>query len=98
MVLSFLGCVYGLSDERVKAEQLLEQLREMSIRRYVGWFQIGLVHAGMGDNDRAFEWLERAYKEREGVLIFARQFAKLVPSLSTDPRLMDLIRRIGLPE
>ena len=98
VVLSLLGCVYGLSDERMKAEQLLEQLREMSTRRYVGWFQIGLVYAGMGDNDRAFEWLERAYKEREGVLIFARQFAKLVPSLSTDPRLMDLIRRIGLPE
>ena len=97
-VLSFLGCVHGMLGERDRAQQVLEQLQEMSERRYVGWFQIALVYAGMGDNDRAFEWLVRAYNEREGILIFLRAIAKLLPNLNADQRLPDLMRRIGLLE
>jgi hypothetical protein len=55
-----------------------------------------VVHVGLGANDKAFEYLERAYEERSGSLIYLKVEPILDP-LRSDPRFQDLVRRVGLP-
>ncbi len=62
-----------------------------------GWraFFIVLVYAGLGEKDRAFEWLERAYGDRSGSVRYLKIEPRLDP-LRSDARCQELIRRVGL--
>ncbi len=64
---------------------------------HVGGYQIAEVHAWRGERHRAFEWLERCYRERDGGLVLAR-FDPLLRDLRGDARYRDLLRRMKLPE
>jgi len=66
--------------------------------QYVLRCYLAMVHAGMGEMDRAFESFEQAYQQRDGILVLLKHIARFIPGLSADPRLADLLRRIGLPE
>ncbi len=55
---------------------------------------MAVVHAGLGDRGRAFEWLERAYREREGILI-PLNVDPFFDGLRDDPRFTELVRRVG---
>jgi tetratricopeptide (TPR) repeat protein len=54
------------------------------------------AYAEIGDRDRAFEWLEKAYDERTSLLVFLKTIP-MFASLRDDARFADLVRRIGLP-
>ena len=96
--LCYLGCLYGLTGEQQKARQVLEQLQDFSKTRHVLALYSALIYAALGEMDRAFEWLEKSYAQREAMLVYLKHTAALIPGLSADPRLTDLLRRIGLPE
>jgi hypothetical protein len=49
----------------------------------------------LGDKDRAFGWLDKAYEERSYLMAFLRVIP-LADPLRSDPRFDDLVRRIGL--
>ncbi len=92
-----LGHGYAAAGRKQDAEQILIELEELSRKRYVDPFQVALVCVGLGDKDRAFEWLRRASDERSGFLaIYLRSFPWLDP-LRSDPRYADLARRINAP-
>jgi len=97
-VLVNLGCLYGIVGERDKAQQVLNELQELSASQYLLPYSIALVYAGLGEVDRAFEWLEKSYEQREGLLLAFKHTASRIPGFSSDPRLADLLRRIGLPK
>lgn len=61
-------------------------------------YQIAEVYAARGDADRAFEWLDRAYEQRDGALPADVKVSRLLDGLRRDPRYGALLRRIGLPE
>lgn len=60
-------------------------------------FQIAGVHAYRGEADSAFEWLERAYEQRDGGLadIKSDRFLRV---LADDPRYKVFLRKLKLPE
>ena len=58
---------------------------------------IALVYAGLGDRERAFEWLEKAYDERSNRLAYLGREPGWT-SLHPDPRFAALLSRIGLPK
>jgi len=62
--LGSLGHAYAVSGNREKARQALADLRELSQRRYVAPFESGLIYAGLGEKERALEWLEKAFQDR----------------------------------
>jgi hypothetical protein len=58
---------------------------------------LAAVYLYAGDRDRALEWLEKSYEERDPNLPFIGRGPKWDP-LRSDPRFQDLLRRIGLPQ
>jgi TolB-like protein/Flp pilus assembly protein TadD len=92
-----LGHAYAVSGRRAEAQKVLDELREESKQKYVPAYLIAEIYVGMGDKDRAFEWLERAYQQREGYLVLIKVTPRL-DSLRSDPRFQHLVHRIGLAE
>jgi len=78
-----------------KAKETLAQLRALSTERHVAPYHIALVHAGLGEQDEAVAWLERAFQERDPRL----SWLKVEPSwdsLRSNSRFVAILRRIGL--
>ena len=59
---------------------------------------VASAYALAGDNDAAFEWLDKAYAERDGEDITLLKCAPGYKNLYGDPRFTDLLRRLGLPD
>jgi TolB-like protein/DNA-binding winged helix-turn-helix (wHTH) protein/Tfp pilus assembly protein PilF len=59
---------------------------------------VAAVYALAGDKDNAFEWLNKAYTERDGDYITLVKVDPSLKNLHGDPRFVDLLRRLGLPE
>jgi TolB-like protein/DNA-binding winged helix-turn-helix (wHTH) protein len=59
---------------------------------------VASVYALAGDKDSAFEWLNKAYAERDGADITLVKVDPTLKNLRGDPRFADLLRRLGLPE
>jgi TolB-like protein/Tfp pilus assembly protein PilF len=91
-----LAHAYAVSGRRREALQLLSELTEMSKRRSVSSFALALVHVGLGDKDRAFEWLAKSYNEPSSDLLVLKTDPRMAP-LRTDPRYRELLRRMGIP-
>jgi TolB-like protein/Flp pilus assembly protein TadD len=91
-----LGHAYAAFDRRGKAEDVLEQLRALSGRRFVSAYDFAIIYAGLGQKDRAFEWLEQAYEERSFSLVMSLKAEPGLDQLRSDPQFQDLLSRIGL--
>jgi tetratricopeptide (TPR) repeat protein len=92
---SHLGYVYAVSGETGKAERVIEELKRESSQSHVSPWGIALIYTGLGDKDRAFEWLDKAYEARA----FDLQYLKVDPrfeGLRSDSRFQKLLRRMGL--
>jgi serine/threonine-protein kinase len=63
--------------------------------KYVSPFFMAVRNVQIGEKDRAFEWLERAYEERVGFLVMVKVEPRL-ERLRSDPRYKDLLRRMRL--
>jgi len=90
-----LGYAYGRSGDKGRAYQLISQLHEISLQRYVSSYDLALIYVGLGENDEALESLEAAYEERSSWMIFL-QVTPEFDGLRADPRFMRLLHRIGL--
>jgi DNA-binding winged helix-turn-helix (wHTH) protein/TolB-like protein len=89
-----LGHVYAISGNTDQARNILRDLQGRTGQHYVPAFAIALIYAGLGDNDHAIIWLQKAYEDRSTSMVFL----KLDPELSTlhsDPRFEELSRRIN---
>ena len=96
-VLSALGQAYALSGNRSEALKAIEQMKEWSEQRYVSPHSVALIYIGLGEKDRAFEWLDEAIKVRSEYMGWLKVDPKVDP-LRSDPRFDDLLRRVGLFE
>jgi serine/threonine-protein kinase len=94
-VLSFLGFAYAAAGESAEALETLLELEEQSKLSYVPSYHLAIVHAGLGQKDQAFEWLERAF-ESHAVDLFTLKVEPMFDSLRSDQRFHDLLRRVGL--
>ena len=96
-VAAALGWAYAKSGRRNDALSILEKFKQLSSRTYVDFYLVGAIYVGLGDKDRAFESLERGYKERSGSMVYLKVDA-FWDELRSDRRYADLLRRMGLPQ
>jgi len=76
---------------------LIEVLNNESQKEYVSPNEMASFYALMGDRDHAFEWLEKGYAERSGRMEYLKDDDFFEPYHS-DPRYIDLLKRMGLPQ
>jgi tetratricopeptide (TPR) repeat protein len=93
--LASLGYAYGLSGNQNEARKVIASLRDASQHHYVSAFDMAIVFAGISDRDNAFQWLEKAYSEKESQMAFLNVTRRLDP-LRADPRFADLLQRMRL--
>ncbi len=75
---------------------VLRGMQERAKTGYVAPFRLAGAHAQVGEIDLAFEWLERAYQQRDPGMVYLR--VAVDPRMHSDPRFVDLVRRVGFPE
>jgi TolB-like protein/DNA-binding winged helix-turn-helix (wHTH) protein/Tfp pilus assembly protein PilF len=94
--LTGLAYAYSASGERAEALKIVAQLRAQPAGNYVSPFNMAAVFTGLGEKDKAFSSLDRAYHERDSRLPFLAVDRWFEP-LHSDPRFVELCGRMGLP-
>jgi serine/threonine protein kinase/tetratricopeptide (TPR) repeat protein len=93
--LTYLGITYTMAGRTDEAHAVLTELKERSRQRYVAPVNVAAVLGHLGARDEAFEWLERSFQERSGLMMFLKVYP-IVDPLRNDPRFDALLRRMGL--
>ncbi|MHC4174000.1 MAG: tetratricopeptide repeat protein, partial [Planctomycetota bacterium] len=101
-LLPMLGAAYVLSGRKDKAETLLQELQERATSEYVLPIYFANLYEALGNTEEAFQWLEKAYQERNSGMLWLRirgsPWGFSWNSLRSDPRFDDLVQRMGFPE
>lgn len=93
--LAELGHTFGRWGKRREAENILRDLTSLSQRSYVSPYHFAVVYAGLDENGRALESLQKAVEDRSpGVVLL--KVSPLFEHLRPDSRFQELLRRIGL--
>ncbi|OLE54392.1 MAG: hypothetical protein AUG51_08285 [Acidobacteria bacterium 13_1_20CM_3_53_8] len=91
--LALLGYAFAVSGRTDEARKKLEELQEAATKEYVDPTFIAVIYAGLKEEDRAFEYLEKAYEDRS-VWLALLNISSLFDNLRLDPRFTNLLRRI----
>jgi serine/threonine-protein kinase len=91
-----LAHTYGKAGRADDARRLLDELTELANCKYVAPHFFAGIHIGLGDYDRAIEYLEKSYEEHSHWLIYLH-IDPTMDELRGDTRFQDLSRRVGLP-
>lgn len=95
-LLSRLGYFYASAKRKTVARSILHKLMELRKRKYVAAYEIAVVQAALGEKEKAFEWLERAFAEHDETLC-QLGLDPILDSLRSEPQFTDLLNRVGLP-
>ena len=92
-----LARTYAVSGRTADARNLLDQLMMQSKKQYVSPFYVAIVYAGLGENDKAMAWLEKAYGDRSNAIVFLKVDPQL-DTLRASPQFHELQRKLRLPD
>lgn len=59
----FLGYQYGKADKKAEAQKILDDFLKRAKQGYFSPYLIAAVYTGLGDKNKAFKWLEKAFEE-----------------------------------
>jgi len=90
-----LGYTYARSGNRDRAAEHLQELSARAADGYVSPIWFALVHLGLSELDSVFDWLNRAFEERDGSLILITAAVEFDP-VREDARFKVLLDRMGL--
>ena len=92
-----LGYVQAVAGKRDEARRTLERLKDMSKQRYVQATSHAVIYTGLGERDAAFEWLQKAYEERDiGLVHLYLKSNPIWDSIRSDPRFTEMLKRMRL--
>ena len=92
-----LARAYAAAGKRAEAKEILSQPSRESSLQYVSPFYVATVYVGLGENDAALDWLERAYQDRSNGLIFLNVDPEL-DGVRSSARFQSLQREMGLSQ
>ncbi len=90
-----LGRAYAKSQKTHEANEMLNELNELAKRQYASAYEIATIHVALGNNEQAFQSLEKAYAEHSFHLANLN-VSPHFKSVRSDPRFQDLVQRVGL--
>ena len=89
--------VYARSGWKAYLQMTVDLVMRDSLQTQLPPYVIATFYARVGDKDKTREWLEKGYEERD----FRVMLLSVTPEfdgMRTDPRFIDLVRQMGLPE
>ncbi|HKN61780.1 MAG TPA: protein kinase [Candidatus Acidoferrales bacterium] len=92
---SGLAILYARAGRQDDARATLEAVQALAQKQFVSPYGIASYYAVIGDNERALDWLEKAYSERDGTLVWLKVHPRL-DGLRGEPRFRDLLARLRL--
>jgi tetratricopeptide (TPR) repeat protein len=95
MMCAALAQTFAAAGRKKEALTLLEHLKRLAEQKYVAPHFLAGIHVALGENDLAFEYLEKSYERHSHWLIYL-QLDPGMDSLRDDPRFEDLVQRVGL--
>ncbi len=91
---TFLGGIYHIQGEEDKATQMLNGLLSQKKDQFVSSFCIAGLYNFLDEKDKTFEWLEKAYQERD-ILMPLLDVLKIFDNLRDDSRFKALKKKMG---
>ena len=96
VALAGLARAYALAGRKADARRTLRELETLSRTAHVSQVFFAEVHAALGENDLAFEWVRKGQQEKSnGLALWAKEGPALDP-LRSDPRYEQLLRDLNL--
>ena len=92
---SALGCVYGLAGMQERAKEILGEMLELSKKQYVPPTVFIELYFSIGDTDKAYDWMQKAYDEH-GTAVPILRWDPFTRKVWADPRFLDFMKRVGL--
>jgi TolB-like protein/Flp pilus assembly protein TadD len=92
---AFMGHMYAVSGEKAKAWEIVREFQDRSKTAYIPSINFNIVYDGLDENELAIESLQKAYENRDTLLIFIKVFP-LWDRFRHDPRFQEVERRVGL--
>ena len=86
---------YGAAGRAMDARRMLDDLTKLARDKYVAPHFFAGIYLGLGEDDRAIEYLEKSHQERSHWLIYLH-IDPSMDGLADNPRFQDLLRRVGL--
>jgi len=96
VMVSLYGHALGISGDSAGARKALADLQHLAQSRYVSSLYFAAVYTSLGDTPTAFNWLDRAYRERTDYLIYLG-VDPIADPLRSHPRFIQLLKKIGVP-
>jgi serine/threonine protein kinase/Tfp pilus assembly protein PilF len=93
-----LAHAYAAIGKRAEAENILSELQQQSKVTYVSPYMIAVIYSGLGQNDKALQFLEKSYQERSPDIAYFLKADLRLDTLRPDPRFQDLLRRVNFPQ
>jgi adenylate cyclase len=90
-----LASIYARAGKREEAVKLFEEIQSGKSGGYIPPTYVALAKFGLGEHDEALRWLERAYQEHDGFLLYFKEFPWWA-EYRTDPRWLEIERKMGL--
>jgi len=97
VTLGDLGHIYAATGKQTQARSVISELEDQYARKKAIGQDIAAVYAGLGEKDKAFEWLERDFQVQNDRLPNIRWELQF-ESLCDDPRFKEMLKRMNLPE
>jgi tetratricopeptide (TPR) repeat protein len=88
---------YAKSQSKNEANEMLNELNELSKQQYVSAYEVATIYVALGNNEQAFQLLEEGYAEHSFHLVYLNVSPQFKP-IRSDRRFQDLVQRIGLSQ
>src|SRR6059058_2640520 len=88
-----LGYAYAISGDRAKAEQMLRELEAQAKHQYVNSSAFAAIYLGLGEKEKALDWLDKAYENRESAC-WLLKVDPIYDSVRNEPRFQALVKKV----
>ena len=89
----YLGYAYAISGDRAKAEQALRELEDLAKQQYVSPTAFATIYLGLGEKEKALDWLERAYEQQDSACWYLK-IDQIYDSVRNEPRFQTLVQKV----
>jgi len=88
-----LGYAHATSGDRPKTEQILRELEQIAKRQYVSSTAFADIHLGLGEKEKALDWLEKAYQDQESACWYLK-VDPIYDRVRDEPRFEALVQKV----